>query len=907
MALVVKDRVKETTTTTGTGSYTLAGAASGFQSFADALADGDTTWYGVEDGTYWEVGLGTWDESAGTLARTTVYASSNSGSAVNWGAGSKNIFMTLPASRKSTLTVYPTINDLPLTGDVLEGDQAYVSGNNRLYLYNGSGWYNIALVNTTPTVNGNNASYDLASDGTATTVTMTGTDAEGIPLTWSATTSGDTNAATVTNSANVFTITPSTNTAHAGTIVVTFKASDGVNIGSSSSDFVLVFSSPYWKNLALGVGTSSTNSLANKTFIDRSSNAHAITATGSPVQTAFHPYLDNWSVEFDGTGDYLEFPASSAFNFGTSNFTIESWFYIAGNSAQASSGNRDAMLFSNDDDISGVVVDGSVALQISGNSTTTGTGIAFYRRQTSGAYAEEFIYTGTISQNEWHHVAVTKDGSTVKIFLDGTEVLSTTATNTTFGTSSKVNTVGDRRVLNYRADFNGYIASMRVVNGTAVYTSAFTPPTENLTAISGTSLLTCQSNRFIDNSTNSHTITVNGDAKVSAFNPFGQDSEYSVTGNKGATLFDGSGDYLKTASESAFNLYNTDFTIEGWFYATAPAGNEHIWSSYIDTNNRESLYFSNSTTLNWWVNGSTRISATVSANHWHHFAIVNNSGTTKFYLDGISQGTWSSTYTDGSRLVWVGTYNNAAVASDSFTGLISDIRFSNGTAVYTSDFTPPASPVSNTNADLYLPMDNAGIFDKTGNSTLTIGGNAQTSTTQTKFANTSVRFDGNGDYVSITDLPTFGTNDFTVEGWIYVITGGSNRNIFDARNGSSNSWVIQSTNFEIKIYDEVAGSYIHETTGNFETSSINSWIHIAYCRSGSTSRFFIDGNKIGSDVSNSSNFQNNSLTIGARFSEDQQYFDGYVEDFQILNGVAKYTANFTAPTATQGLINQVAS
>ena len=252
MALVVKDRVKETTTTTGTGSYTLAGAASGFQSFADALADGDTTWYGVEDGTYWEVGLGTWDESAGTLARTTVYASSNSGSAVNWGAGSKNVFMTLPASRKSTLTVYPTINDLPLTGDVLEGDQAYVSGNNRLYLYNGSGWYNIALVNTTPTVSGNNASYDLASDGTATTVTMTGTDAEGIPITWSATTSGDTNAATVTNSANVFTITPSTNTAHAGTIVVTFRASDGVNIGSSSSDFVLVFSSPYWKNVALG-------------------------------------------------------------------------------------------------------------------------------------------------------------------------------------------------------------------------------------------------------------------------------------------------------------------------------------------------------------------------------------------------------------------------------------------------------------------------------------------------------------------------------------------------------------------------------------------------------------------------------------------------------------------------------
>lgn len=102
MAFTIKDRVKETTTTTGTGSYTLAGAADGYQSFASALSDGDTTWYGIEDGTDWEVGLGTIDTTAGTLARTTVYSSSNSGSAVDWGAGSKNVFITLPANEFST-------------------------------------------------------------------------------------------------------------------------------------------------------------------------------------------------------------------------------------------------------------------------------------------------------------------------------------------------------------------------------------------------------------------------------------------------------------------------------------------------------------------------------------------------------------------------------------------------------------------------------------------------------------------------------------------------------------------------------------------------------------------------------------------------------------------------------------
>lgn len=239
MALVLKDRVKETTTTTGTGSYVLAGAVTGFQSFTNALDNGDTTHYAVENGTDWETGLGTWTESTATLARTTIYESSNSGNAVNWGAGSKDIFITKPASRNSTITVYATVNDLPTTGNQA-GDQAYVSGNNRLYLYNGSGWYNIALVNQTPSISGNSASYGLATDGTATVVTLTGTDPEGLPLTWSATTSGDTAIATVTNSANVFTITPVTS-GNGGTLTVTFRASDGINIGTSNSSFQLSF------------------------------------------------------------------------------------------------------------------------------------------------------------------------------------------------------------------------------------------------------------------------------------------------------------------------------------------------------------------------------------------------------------------------------------------------------------------------------------------------------------------------------------------------------------------------------------------------------------------------------------------------------------------------------------------
>jgi hypothetical protein len=98
MAIVVKDRVKETTTTTGTGTYTLAGAATGFQSFA-VVGSGNATYYTVTDGTNWEVGAGTYTLSGTTLSRDLILASSNSGSAVNWGAGSKDVFLTYPAER----------------------------------------------------------------------------------------------------------------------------------------------------------------------------------------------------------------------------------------------------------------------------------------------------------------------------------------------------------------------------------------------------------------------------------------------------------------------------------------------------------------------------------------------------------------------------------------------------------------------------------------------------------------------------------------------------------------------------------------------------------------------------------------------------------------------------------------
>jgi hypothetical protein len=99
MALIIADRVRETTATTGTGTYNLAGAVTGYQSFSSVCSDSDTVYYVVTDNSDYEIGLGTFTSSGTTLARTTIYESSNSDAAVDWSAGDKQVFITVPASR----------------------------------------------------------------------------------------------------------------------------------------------------------------------------------------------------------------------------------------------------------------------------------------------------------------------------------------------------------------------------------------------------------------------------------------------------------------------------------------------------------------------------------------------------------------------------------------------------------------------------------------------------------------------------------------------------------------------------------------------------------------------------------------------------------------------------------------
>lgn len=100
MALIQADRVKETTTTISTGAVSLGGAVTGFQTFSAAIGNANTCYYTIaqQSGSEWEVGIGTYTSSGNTLSRDTVFASSNSGALVNFSAGTKDVFVTYPAT-----------------------------------------------------------------------------------------------------------------------------------------------------------------------------------------------------------------------------------------------------------------------------------------------------------------------------------------------------------------------------------------------------------------------------------------------------------------------------------------------------------------------------------------------------------------------------------------------------------------------------------------------------------------------------------------------------------------------------------------------------------------------------------------------------------------------------------------
>ena len=676
---------------------------------------------------------------------------------------------------------------------------------------------------------------------------------------------------------------PSTNTANGGTFSLTFRASDGVNIATAVSEFTLQFivqNSNYTSALITTNGSTGTNS----TFTDSSSSSQSLTVYGNTTQTSFSPYRSGgYSTYFDGSGDYLSVPNATSLQLGNSDFTIEAWIYPT-------------------------AIDSGGVSVIMGKYAPS-PNLEWFLGFTSSVLRIRYSVNGTsvvgnidvsyaVSLNTWTHIAVSRTGNNLKFFADGVQIGSDVAFSSTFYQGTGAFGISNANNDN-TTRFIGNITDLRVVKGTAVYTAAFTPPTERLTAITNTSLLACHLPYFADGSTNNHTITPNGNAATKPFGPYDY-QEYTVGDHGGSAYFDGTGDYIQVGTNVLPAAYDTDWTVEFWMYPSTMADRGDIFSQYsASTVGRMAINTQTDNTIKFFQNGLSPAplssAANIYANQWYHVAVVNSSGTRTLYVNGKSQGTATGT----SNMDTTNTQVGQTPGQDNFEGNISDLRVVNGTAVYTADFTPPTAPLSAvTNTNLFIKGQDAVIRDKSqACQFVKLGGGSTGSTTQYKYLPSSIQLTGTDPNVQV-ELPEALGSVFTMEGWFYVTNYNTYGGFFSGSNNNTNS-----NAKGISVAYDFIKSDAQTTMINWNTTRpTNTWVHIAVTSDGTTLRAFVDGTLQTDTHTTVSDFTQTTTTyrIGARYNSGAAglyTLTGFFSDVRFTKGLARYTANFTPPSA----------
>lgn len=662
---------------------------------------------------------------------------------------------------------------------------------------------------------------------------------------------------------------------------------------------------PYFDYVTMLLQGDGPNGGQNNTFLDSSTNNFTITRNGNTTQGSFNPFGSNWSNYFGGDGNYIYAPYN-VFASVAGDFTIETWVNVA-DAGRSIDANK-----------TGTIVSGYAT-----NNITNSWG--FFFTITAGVIAQMTFLTSdvtrmsvtglSISLNIWHHIALVRSGTTLTLYVDGTSV-----GTATYGTSFTTNTLATTQIArsafggSYQNWTKGYFSNLRMVNGTAVYTGNFTPSTAPLTAITNTALLTCQSSYFKDNSANNYAITSTGAPSVQRFSPFAPTLPYATTTDGGSGYFDGTGDYLSLASNAAFAAGANNFTLEMWIYTLAAPGT----SGFLYDNRPAStngaylaLYMASNRTIRLYVSSADRItSAVLSLNAWYHVAVSRSAGTTTMYINGVSAGTWadSTTYTQSGAYIGA-SYSGGAAITNYFTGYISNLRFVNGQAVYTGAFTPPTAPLTAvSNTALLLNTTNAAIFDTAEINVLETFGNAQISTSVVKFGTGSLAFDGAGDYTLNRYAPAlfdWYRGNYTLEAWIYPTTytgwyyvdGTANKGTLignNAATSATNYWSLGLNSTGKLWFAYYTGT--NQGGGSTDTVALNTWTHVAMVKNGTNITLYVNGNgtSLGAVVGTPQSSTTVSLLIGVG---NNAYINGYVDGLRITQGIARYTANFTPPTA----------
>jgi hypothetical protein len=630
----------------------------------------------------------------------------------------------------------------------------------------------------------------------------------------------------------------------------------------------------------------------NNTFLDESTNAATITRNGTPTQGTFSPFSQTgWSAYFSGTSgapDWISTASSSTYNVSSGNWTIEAWFY----STSTDVSNRYITFTPASGTVFGLIPAGGNYFAINQFGTTSPV--------TTSA--------STVKLNQWSHVAIVKNGSTTYVYIDG--VLGGSGTVSWSNSAHTIYFGGNGG--SYAYNYNGWISNARIVMGTALYSgSTYTVPTAPLTAITNTQFLTLNNNRFYDSSNgNAVLLGVTTGPTVQAFSPFPPAAAYGVSSVGGSAYFNGSADTLTVSGTGSFNIASaTNFTIEAWVYPTSTGTSKAIvakdWSpgtSYpsfgviLTTTNTIQFSVGSGTTSG---TGSATYTSTGTApvNSWTHVAVVVNGSNYSIYLNGVQDttGSYGGTVGTSTNAMIVGGTNSGSLGVDYFGGYISNLRVTKS-AVYTSAFTPPTSPVTAiANTQLLVNGTNAGIYDSTARNDVSTVGTCQISSSQSKYGGSSIYFATTGDGLTIPAnslLSTFSTGNFTIEFWMRYTTPGAV--IAD---------LIRSTTWAIVDYSNGSlywqNAYASSSLLYYNHGSLadGNWHHVAIVRSAtSTLTMYVDGTAIGSGTDSNTYNTNSAITIGINGSYGQ--FLGYMDDIRITKGYARYTSNFTPPTTT---------
>ena len=490
---------------------------------------------------------------------------------------------------------------------------------------------------------------------------------------------------------------------------------------------------------------------------------------GENIDAANYPTIDyagGGGYFFNGSTSYLTAPDSANFELGSSAFTIEMWIYPTSTAAEQILINK--------------VATGSVVGSFDIRMSTTGTIRTLVATTAGAVWANDTTSTLTVNFNQWNHVAFVRSGNVFTRYINGVSA---------GGYTSAITLVNEATTLNVGANgngsskFTGYMSNVRVVNGSAVYTADFTPPTEPLNVITNTVLLLkAKTIGSPADSALGTTITVNGGVQAfPTFSPFsynqssalppggtssgamdintsdgstgsgsgppyidvsqnkipvttvgllwqGPFSPYSQTGYSG--YFDGTGDYFTVPySAGNFSMGSGDFTIECWVMMQGTENPGRIFNAWNSaTASASSWEILNAAGTNLYFSFSTNgVSATtitkssLARNTWYHLAAVRNGNVFTFYVNGTSAGTSTQAITlQTPDFVTIGARRSGASYVEPFNGFISNVRVVKGTAVYTADFTPPTRKLEAITNTTLLTLQNPYVKDNsTNNLTLT--------------------------------------------------------------------------------------------------------------------------------------------------------------------------------------------